>query len=161
MVQWLRPSASNVRGAGLTPVGGTKIWHASLYNPPQKIIIMQKCFLRQCLAHTSTSGLVAAIITATIISAIMVMMIMILLKDLFIYSFLVTKGLRYCPWAFCSCSEQGLLFTFRAQDSYCDGFSCCRAQTPELWLSGCGTRAYGIFLDQGLTQCPLHWQAHS
>ena len=71
---------------------------------------------RAHLAHTSTSGLVAAIITATIISAIMVMMIF--LKDLFIYSFLVTKGLRYCPWAFCSCSEQGLFFTFRAQDSY-------------------------------------------
>ena len=46
MVQWLRPSASNVRGAGLTPVGGTKIWHASLYNPPQKIIITQEYFLR-------------------------------------------------------------------------------------------------------------------
>ena len=83
------------------------------------------------------------------------------LKDLFIYSFLVTKGLSYCPWAFCSCSEQGLFFTFCAQDSYCDGFSCCRAQTLELWLSGCGTRAYGIFLDQGLTQRPMHWQANS
>ena len=94
MVQWLRLSASNVRGTGLIPVGGTKIRHASLYNPPQKIIITQEYFLRQCLAHTSTSGLMAAIITATIISAIMVMMIMIFFKELFIYSFLVAKGLH-------------------------------------------------------------------
>ena len=141
-------------------VGGTKIPHASLYNPPQKIIT-QEYFLRQCLAHASASGLVAAVITATIISAVMVMMIMMFLKDLFIYSFLVAKGLRYCPWAFSSCSEQGLFFTFRAQESYCDGFSCCRAQTLELWLSGSGTWACGIFLDQGLNQCPLHWQADS
>ena len=81
-------------------------------------------------------------------------------KNLF-YSFLVAKGLRYCPWAFSSCSEQGLFFTFHAQDSYCNGFSCCIAQTLDHWLSGCGTRACGIFLDQGLNQCPLHWQADS
>ena len=138
-----------------------KIWHASLYNTPQKIIITQEYFLRQFLAHSSTSGLLAAVIIATIISAIMVMMIMIFLKDLFIYSFLVAKGLHYCPWEFSSCSEQGLFFTFHAQDSYCNGFSCCRAKTLELWLSGCGTQACGIFPDQGLNQCPLHWQADS
>ena len=78
------------------------------------------------------------------------MMIMILLKDLFIYSFLVTKGLRYCPWAFCSCSEQGLLLTFRAQDSYCDGFSCCRAQTPgHVDFSSCSSHA----LEHRLNNC--------
>ena len=57
-------------------VGRIKIPHASLYNPPQKIIIMQEYFLRQCLTHTSTSRLVAAVIIATIITAIMVMMMM-------------------------------------------------------------------------------------
>ena len=36
MVQWLRLCASNVSGAGSIPVGGTKIPHASLYNPPSK-----------------------------------------------------------------------------------------------------------------------------
>ena len=65
-----------------------KIWHASLYNTPQKIIITQEYFLRQFLAHSSTSGLLAAVIIATIISAIMVMMIMIFLKDLFIHFWL-------------------------------------------------------------------------
>ena len=123
---------------------------------------MQESFLRRCLAHTSNSGLVAAVITATIISAIMVMMIMMnFLKHLFIYSFLVAKGFCYCPWAFASCREQGLFSTFHAQNPYCDGFSCGRAWTLDLWLSGCGTWAGGIFLDQGLNQCPLRWQADS
>ena len=121
---------------------------------------MQKYFLRQCLAHTSTSGLVAAVIIATIISAIMVMMIMLIfLKHLFIIHFWLQRV--FITWAFTSCREQGLFSTFHAQDSYCDGFSCCRAQTLELWLSGCGTRAGGIFLEQGLNQCPLRWQADS
>ena len=29
---------------------------------------------------------------------------------LFIYLFLAALGLRCCAWAFCSCSERGLLF---------------------------------------------------
>ena len=80
MVQWLGLDAFSAGAMGLIPSRGTKI--------PQVVGCGQKKEERQCLAHTSTSGLVAAIITATIISAIMVMMIF--LKDLFIYSFLVT-----------------------------------------------------------------------
>ena len=120
---------SNAGDTGSVSGQGTKIPHASLYNPPQKII-RQEYFLRQCLAHTSTSGLVAAIITATITSAIMVMMIF--LKDLFIYLFLVTKGLRYCPWAFCSCSEQGLLLRWLLLLQSTDS----RALAQWLWHTG-------------------------
>ena len=102
---------------------------------------MQEYFLRQCLTHTSTSRLVAAVIIATIITAIMVMMIMMIFfffKNSLIYSFLVAKGLHYCPWAFSSCSEQGLFSAFHAQDSHCDGIPFAE-QTLEHWLGACGT----------------------
>ena len=47
------------------------------------------------------------------------------------------------------------------------GISSCGTQAQELWLMGsrahrlsCST-ACGIFLDQGLDACPLHWQVDS
>ena len=46
-------------------------------------------------------------------------------------------------------------------------FSCCRAQVLGFWASlvlehglSCSA-ACGIFLDQGLNLCPLHWQVDS
>ena len=53
--------------------------------------------------------------------------------------------------------------------SRCTGFSSCSTQPQYLWLAGsvvvahrlsCPT-ACGIFPDQGLNPCPLHWQADS
>ena len=46
------------------------------------------------------------------------------------------------------------------------GLSCCRSRAPEHRLSSCGARvqlplACGIFPDQGLNPCLLHWQADS
>ena len=54
-----------------------------------------------------------------------------------------------------------------AQASHCSGFSCCRAQALGARASEVVAHrlrclvAYGIFLDQGLNPCPLHWQAES
>ena len=58
--------------------------------------------------------------------------------------------------------------------SRCSGFFCCRAQAlgmqslvvVTLRLSSCGTGPIcsvvrGVFLDQGVNLCPLHWQADS
>ena len=59
-------------------------------------------------------------------------------------------------WALSSCGQQGLLYSCGARASHCGGFSCCRAQALEQGLSSCG-----IFPDQGLNLCPLHWQTYS
>ena len=54
-----------------------------------------------------------------------------------------------------------------AQASHCRVFSWCRAQALGAHVSAAGARwhscsvACGIFLDQGLNPCPLHWQAYS
>ena len=66
-----------------------------------------------------------------------------------------------------------------AQGSPCGGFFCSGAQAPGSWasvvvahgLQSAGSAvvahrlrcsaACGIFPDQGLNPCPLHWQAHS
>ena len=73
------------------------------------------------------------------------------------------------------------LFCCGVQDSHCGGFSCCGAQTPGAqasvvvaqfpWLQHAGavvlvhglscSAVCGIFLDQGLNSCPLHWQVNS
>ena len=53
------------------------------------------------------------------------------------------------------------------QASHCGDFSCCRARALSPWASvvvapglSCSTEC-GIFPDQGLNPCPLHWQADS
>ena len=66
-----------------------------------------------------------------------------------------------------------------ARASHCDGFSCCGEQALGVrasvivahGLSSCGvgssahglscSAACGIFPDQGLNPCPLHWKADS
>ena len=53
------------------------------------------------------------------------------------------------------------------QASHCGGFSCCGAQALGMQASVVVARglscsaACGIFPDQGLNLCPLHWQADS
>ena len=86
---------------------------------------------------------------------------------LFIYLFLTMLGLHCCTRAFSSCGRQGPPSSCGAWASHCGGFSL-------LW--GTGSRfvssavvahrlscpvAYGIFLDQGLNPCPMHWQDDS
>ena len=74
------------------------------------------------------------------------------------YLFLGALGLCCCAQAFSSCG----MWT-----SPCGGFSSCLA-----WVLGCVAsivvahrvscpEAYGIFLDQGLNSCHLHWQGES
>ena len=46
---------------------------------------------------------------------------------LFMYLFLAALGLCRCAWTFSSCDEQGLLSSWGAWSSHCNGFSCCRA----------------------------------
>ena len=67
---------------------------------------------------------------------------------------------------FCSCGEVGLLSSCGAWALGHVGFS---SVAPGLWSTGsvvdkhrlsC-SKAYGIFLDQGLNPCLLHWQAGS
>ena len=84
----------------------------------------------------------------------------------FIYSFLVTLGLRFCTWAFSSCGDQG----WGVGSSLVHGFSalpCCRthallarALVAVVCRPTCSA-ACGIFPDQGLNLGPLHWQADS
>ena len=60
------------------------------------------------------------------------------------------------------------------QDSHCGTFSYCRAQalgSQALVIAACRlcswvhgvscSETWGIFLDQGLSLCPLHWQVES
>ena len=80
---------------------------------------------------------------------------------------------------FSCCSERGLLSSCGARTSDCSGFSCCRALAvghegfssfrPQALSTGsvvvvlglsCSP-ARGIFPDQGLNLCLLHWQADS
>ena len=74
-------------------------------------------------------------------------------------------------WLLCA----GFLWLWRAGAAlrcgarafHCGGFSCCGAGALGAWASvvvahrlGCSA-ACGIFPDQGLKACPLHWQADS
>ena len=98
---------------------------------------------------------------------------------IFIYLFLAALALWYRAWAFSNCGEQGLLFTVVhslliavaslgwSTGSRCAGFSSCSMHALECVGSidvvhglSCST-ACGIFLDQGLNSCPLHWQVDS
>ena len=60
--------------------------------------------------------------------------------------------------AFSSRSEWGLLSSCNVQISYCGCFSCCSFSSCA-W--GYCPRTFGIFPDQGLNLCPLHWQVDS
>ena len=72
---------------------------------------------------------------------------------------------------FSSCSKQGLLSSC-VRASHFRGFSYCRADALEcVGFGSCGSQTLehrlscsavcGIFLDQGLNSCLLHWQANS
>ena len=74
------------------------------------------------------------------------------------YLLLAALGLCCCTQAFSSCRLWGL-FSYGAEASHCRGFSCCRAQAQWPWCTG--SLACGIFLDQDLNLCSLHWQADS
>ena len=81
--------------------------------------------------------------------------------------------------ALCPCGAHQLFSSCSPQASHCSGFSCCRAQALGAWASVavapgfsstgsvvvvCGLShpaARGIFPDQGLNSCLLHWQADS
>ena len=82
---------------------------------------------------------------------------------LFIYVFFVVLCLRG-SWAFPSDSEWGVLSSRDVQASHCGGFSCCRARAlasthSVISVHGLScSEARGIFPDQGLNPCLLHWQ---
>ena len=85
---------------------------------------------------------------------------------LFFFFFCCAKSLCCCKWAFSGCGEQGLLSSCGAQTSHCGGFYCWGAQTLVLRFRVVVHRlSYfklcGIFLEQGLNPCPLHWQVDS
>ena len=93
-----------------------------------------------------------------------------------IYLFLAALGLC-CARAFSSCDE-GATLRCDAR-AYCGGFFCCGARAPgtrasvvvvrRLYSAGSVVVAHGlscstvcgIFPDQGLNPCPLHWQEDS
>ena len=79
-------------------------------------------------------------------------------KNNFIYLFGCAGSSRLLR-LFSNCGEQKLLSGCGVQASHCSGFSCCETQTLKHRLRG--SKARGIFLDQGLTPCLLHWQADS
>ena len=84
-----------------------------------------------------------------------------------IYLFLAVLGLHCCMWAFSSCSKRGLLFIavsglLIAVDSLVEehGVLGARASVAVAQELSC-SEARGIFPDQRLNPCPLHWQVDS
>ena len=72
--------------------------------------------------------------------------------------------LLFCGLSLVAASS-GLLSSCGVRASHCSGFSCCRAQVLDDWVSAtvphgpsCSV-ACGILLDQGSNLCALHWQA--
>ena len=63
---------------------------------------------------------------------------------------------------FSSCSEWDLLSSCSARGSHWGGFACYGAQDlGRRGFSSCGPAIGGIFTDQGLNLCFLHWQIDS
>ena len=93
-----------------------------------------------------------------------------LISYLFIYLFIYfmdVLGLRFCARAFSSCGKWG-----PHSSSRCAGLSLSRPLLLRSTSSRCAgsvivahrpsySMACGIFPDQGLNPCPLHWQADS
>ena len=98
----------------------------------------------------------------------------------FTYLFLAVLGLRCCSGFFSLVgASAGLLSSCRAGSSHCHGFSCSRAWAPgsrvsmvvALRLSSIGSivlvhrpscsETCGIFPNQGMNPCLLHWQVDS
>ena len=84
---------------------------------------------------------------------------------LFIY--LAVLGFHYCTRTFSSCDEQGLLFAVVLGLLIAVASLVVEHRLESTWVSGveaCGLScplACGIFLDQGLNLCLLHWQVDS
>ena len=83
------------------------------------------------------------------------------------YLFMAGLGLHCFLQSFSSCSERGLLSNCGMWASHYSGFSCCREWAlGRLWSIivahgiSCPV-ACGIFPDQGLNLCTLHWQVDS
>ena len=78
--------------------------------------------------------------------------------------FMAALGLGCCARAFSICGAQGLLSSCRVRASNYSASSCCSAWAPGTWawvVVAHGLHcplAGGIFPDQGLNPCPLHWQ---
>ena len=82
----------------------------------------------------------------------------------FIYFILVALGLRCCTWVFLWLWRVGATLHCGAQASHCGGFPCCGSRHAGSVVVAHGlscSGACGIFPDQGLNPCPLHWQADS
>ena len=81
--------------------------------------------------------------------------------------FLVVLGLHWCTWPFSSCGEWGHLSNCGAWTSHCGGFYSPRAQAVHPWSWAVVVHrlscpmACGIFLDEGSSPCPPHWQVGS
>ena len=85
---------------------------------------------------------------------------------LFIYFILAVLGLRFCARAFSSCSERGPLFIavrrpLTIAASLVASTGSRRAGSAIVAHGSSCSAACGIFPDQGLNPCPLHWQADS
>ena len=85
----------------------------------------------------------------------------------FVYLFLAVLGLCCYGGAFSGCQKWGYSLAVVHGLLTCHGFSCCRAWAGECVGSvvvahglGCLV-SRGIFWDQGLNWCPMHWQADS
>ena len=81
------------------------------------------------------------------------------------YLFLAVLGLRWFVWAFYSCGEQGLLFAVVHGCLTAVGSLAAERGLQGAWASvfaalklSCSV-ACGIFPEQGLNLCPLHWEA--
>ena len=75
-------------------------------------------------------------------------------------------GLRLCARAFSSCGERGPLFIVVRGPLTVTASLVAEHKLQMRRLSSCGSRAQlllgcGLFPDQGLNPCPLHWQADS
>ena len=81
--------------------------------------------------------------------------------------FLAVLGLRFCARAFSSCGKWGPLFIAVRGPLTIVASLVAEHRLQMHRLSSCGSRgpscsaACGIFPDQGLNPCPLHWQADS
>ena len=71
-------------------------------------------------------------------------------------------GLRCCAQAFSSCGERGLLTGFSLRWLLLLQSTGSRSAGSVVVAHGLScSAACGIFPDQGLNPCPLHWQADS
>ena len=83
-------------------------------------------------------------------------------KFIYFYLFMAVLGLRFCVRAFSSCGKWGPLFFIVVRGPLLLWSTGSRRASSVVVAHGpsCSV-ACGIFPDQGLNPCPLHWQADS